>query len=81
MSRFEIVELVNTRGSGSAITWILSSFLAELVSFGSRRAYGLAKALFGWLLLPIKYLDYWLATNPFDHYITSGFTVVGRKGD
>lgn len=79
LAAFEIEQLQNTRGSASAVTWILSSFLAELVSFRSARLYGVTKALFGWVLLPLKYLDYWLAESPFDHYITSGFTVVATK--
>ena len=78
-SRFQIDQLVNTRGSASTVTWVLSVFLAELFSFGSLRLYVLARAFFGWLLLPLKYLDYLIATNPFDHYITSGFTVLARK--
>jgi SAM-dependent methyltransferase len=81
LDRFTIDRLVNTRGSASTVTWILSSFLAELVSFNDRRVYGLAHALFGWLLLPLKYLDYLVAGNRFDHYITSGFTVIGTKPD
>jgi SAM-dependent methyltransferase/uncharacterized protein YbaR (Trm112 family) len=78
-TRFQIDQLVNTRGSASTVTWVLSVFLAELFSFGNLRLYVLARALFGWLLLPLKYLDYLIATNPFDHYITSGFTVLARK--
>jgi SAM-dependent methyltransferase len=79
MAPFAIDALVNTRGSGSTVTWILSSFLAQIVSFGLPGAYALARALFGWLLLPIKYLDPWLTRSPFDHYITSGFTVIATK--
>jgi SAM-dependent methyltransferase len=79
LEAFEIQYLGNTRGSGSTVAWVLSSFLAELVSFGRPRIYGLAKAAFGWCLLPLKFLDRWLADNPFDHFITSGFTVIGRK--
>ena len=78
-SRFQVDQLVNTRGSASTVTWVVSVFLAELFSFGSLRLYVLARALFGWLLLPLKYLDYLVASNPFDHYITSGFTVIAHK--
>ena len=78
-SRFQIDQLVNTRGSASTVTWILSVFLAELVSFNRPRWYVLARAFFGWILMPIKYLDYLIAGNAFDHYITSGFTVVAHK--
>ena len=76
---FEIDHLLNTRGSGSTVVWVLASFLAELVSFGNARAYGLAKAAFTWLLMPVKLLDAWLTYHPFDHFITSGFTVIARK--
>lgn len=79
MSAFSIDRLMNTRGSASTVTWILSSFLAEIVSFNRLRVYVVAKALFGWLLLPLKYLDYALTENRFDHYITSGFTVIATK--
>jgi SAM-dependent methyltransferase len=76
---FDIEALVNTRGSASTVNWVVSSFLAELFAFGNARAYAVARALFGWMLLPLKYLDPWLSKNAFDHYITSGFTVIGTK--
>ena len=79
MEPFAIELVLNTRGSASTVTWILSSFLAELVSFGSLKAYAAARALFGWILLPLKYLDYVISENPFDHFITSGFTVIAIK--
>jgi SAM-dependent methyltransferase len=78
MRSFDIELLASTRGSASTVTWVLSSFLAELVSFGRPRLYAVSRALFGWLLLPLKYLDY-LADDPFDHFIASGFTVIARR--
>ncbi|MGH7858030.1 MAG: class I SAM-dependent methyltransferase, partial [Candidatus Binatia bacterium] len=79
MSAFRIDEVVNTRGSASTVTWILTAFLAELFSFNRPRLYALGLAFFGWMLLPLKYLDYLLIHNRFDHYATSGFTVIGTK--
>lgn len=76
---FEIESLRNSRGSGSAVAWILSDFLTELLSFGRPGLYRMLGVPIRWACLPLKYLDVWLVENRFDHFATSGFTVEARK--
>ena len=45
---FERVEVCNTRGSGSTISWLLTEFCSVLLSFNSEKAYSCLKVLFSW---------------------------------
>jgi SAM-dependent methyltransferase len=79
LGAFEVLELRNTRGSGSALAWILADFLSELLSLGHPSLYRVVGVPIRWACLPLKYLDPLLVGNRYDHYVTSGFTAVVRK--
>ncbi|MEA2626347.1 MAG: hypothetical protein QOD06_2392 [Candidatus Binatota bacterium] len=75
----EVVSLRTTRGSGSALAWILAAVLTELFSFNRFWLYRLVGVPIRWMCLPLKYLDVFLVRNQFDHYATSGFTIEVSK--
>ena len=76
---FQIIEISNTRGSGSTVSWLLSEFFSIFLCFNNDKAYHVLKFTFKWLFFPLKYFDYVLKNNKFDLNITSGFTLLGRK--
>jgi SAM-dependent methyltransferase len=78
-SAFELETLRSTRGSGSALAWILAGFLTALLSFNRPWLFRLVGVPVRWLCWPLKYLDHLLVNNRYDQYVTSGFTVEVRK--
>lgn len=78
-SDFEILELVKTRGIGSTVGGILREFFSIIFCFSNETIYKALKHLFGWVLFPLKYVDFLTVGNRFEHIIASGFTVIARK--
>ncbi len=76
---FELLEKGVLAGPGSALAWTLREFLAVLLSFNSVYLYRIFNLFFGWLTVPVKYLDYFLEKNRFAFTIASGFFFLGRK--
>lgn len=66
-------------GPGSAASWVLSEFLALLVSGRSAKAYRLARLATTWLALPLKYADAWLERHPMAYVIPSAVWAIGRR--
>lgn len=78
-NKFETIELIKTRGSGSTISWILQEFFSILFSFNNKKAYKILKVFFAYVFYLLKYLDKLLEKNQFDYIIASSFTYIGRK--
>lgn len=81
LSSFTPLETGVCVGPGSALSGILREFLPALATFG-RGTGKIHKGifyLFGWLTLPIKYLDRWPTANPKASGIASGYFFLGRK--
>lgn len=76
---FEQMEKGVLAGPASALAWTLREFLAILFSFNNIYLYRIFNLFFGWLTVPIKYLDYFLEKNRFSFTIASGFFFLGRK--
>jgi SAM-dependent methyltransferase len=66
-------------GPASAVSLTLREFLAILFSCNSNLLYNLFQVLFGYLLYPIKYLDYFLVRNKFAFMIACSVYFVGEK--
>jgi len=66
-------------GPSSAVTLTLREFFAILFSFNSNILYNLFQVFFGYLLYPIKFLDYFLARNKFAFMIACSVYFVGEK--
>ena len=76
---FELLEKGVLAGPGSALAWTLREFLAILLSFNSVYLYRIFNLFFGWLTVPVKYLDYFLEKSRFSFTIASGFFFLGKK--
>ena len=68
-------------GPASATAWILQEFLSQLTSLGNRWVKRKTNVLFGWICLPLKYLDYVMCNSQSAKIISSGFYFIGRKTD
>jgi SAM-dependent methyltransferase len=66
-------------GPASAVSLTLREFLAILFSFNSNVLYNLLQVFFGYLMYPIKFLDYFLVRNKFAFMIACSVYFVGEK--
>ncbi|HYH84022.1 MAG TPA: class I SAM-dependent methyltransferase, partial [Pyrinomonadaceae bacterium] len=66
-------------GPASAATWMLREVLARLVSGGRPDVYAKASSLIGWVVFPLKYMDYALETIPHLDTVASSCYYLGRK--
>jgi hypothetical protein len=78
---FDEIDLGVCAGPSSALSWILRSYLAGLLSGFSNntRALLVAEFVAAWLTFPIKYLDYLFAERPGARGIASAFYFLGVK--
>jgi len=76
---FKYLEKGVLAGPSSAVAWTLREFLAILFSFNNIYLYRIFNLIFGWLTVPLKYLDYFLEKNRFAIQIASGFFFIGKK--
>lgn len=66
-------------GPGSALAWVLSEYLAMLVSVRSTRGYQLARLATTWIAWPLKFTDELLEGHPMATVACSGVWVEARK--
>lgn len=66
-------------GPGSAAAWIMREYLALLTSFGSKFLYNAGMYVWGWLMYPLKWTDYWLTGSRMAAQLASGVYFEGRK--
>lgn len=76
---FEKKEVAITTGPASGFVWMLSEFVALLLSFNIPVLYLLITIFLNLILLPIKLLDIFLIHLKNAHYISSFFMYVGGK--
>ena len=79
LHNFDIIEEGIAVGPASATSLNLRIFLATLFSFGNRNLFIILGTIFGWITFPIKYLDYFLESNPLSYHSASGIYVLARK--
>jgi SAM-dependent methyltransferase len=78
-SSFDKIESGVCGGPASATAWILHEFLSQLFSLGNKWLKRKMNILFGWICLPMKYLDFFMCRNPSAWIISSGFYFLGEK--
>lgn len=76
---FEIERIGISGGASSALAWILKEWLSLLFSFGSQMIYQILGFVFGWLLVPIKFIDVLLNRYPQSAVIASSYFLLARK--
>lgn len=77
LNKFKIVDLGVGGGPSSTLCWFLRVYIASF--FNSNFLFLFFKFLFGWLTLPLKYLDFFLASRKRAHFLASGFYFIGEK--
>jgi hypothetical protein len=77
LRRFEILEREVCVGPNSALSWILREYPSAW--FGDSFFTLIAKALAGWITVPVKYLDHIMAPRPGAFRIAAGLGVVARR--
>jgi len=78
-SGMEIQWIRVASGPASALAWIVQETLAMLFSFGSTVLYKVGLRLFGWLAIPLSWLDLILERHPQAWRIASGYMILLRK--
>jgi len=76
-SGFKKIETGVCVGPTSALLWILRKYPGTL--FNNEFVSKLLDFIFGWLLFPIKYLDYFLTKKKKAHKLAAGLFFLGRK--
>jgi SAM-dependent methyltransferase len=76
---FNIDRFHVTAGPGSALAWQFQEILAMLFSFNREVVYKIGLCIFGWLAMPISWLDIILETKPMAWRAASGYALVAVK--
>ncbi|MDQ6964651.1 MAG: class I SAM-dependent methyltransferase [Mariprofundales bacterium] len=76
---FEIEYIRVVTGPASSVAWMLQEMLALLFSCRNETLYKVGLRLFGWLVVPISWLDILLEKDPRAVSIASGFALLLRK--
>jgi SAM-dependent methyltransferase len=66
-------------GPASALAWLFQETLAMLFSFHNELLYKVGLRVFGWLAVPLSWLDILLERNPFAWHAASGYALVAVK--
>jgi len=66
-------------GPAATFAWFTRELLARLVSGGRPGAYAKVSSLIGWIVFPLRYLDYFFETMPHLHTVASSCYYLGRK--
>lgn len=79
MRNFEILECRVIAGPATALAWQLQETISMLVSFGSTNVYKIGLRVFGYLAVPVSWLDVVLERHPMAWRGASAYTLVCRK--
>jgi hypothetical protein len=79
MKDFEVLELNIVAGPASALAWQIQETAALLFSFRSELLYKIGLRIFGWLAIPISWLDILLERHPHAGHAASGFALIAVK--
>lgn len=79
MDSFEILELHVVAGPASALAWLFQETLAMLFSFHNELLYKVGLRVFGWMAVPLSWLDILLERNPMAWHAASGYALVAVK--
>jgi SAM-dependent methyltransferase len=79
LRNFKLETFHVTAGPGSAFAWQFQETLAMLFSFNNEVLYKIGLRIFGWLAIPISWLDMLLEKNPMAWRAASGYALVAVK--
>lgn len=79
LSAFDILELNVVAGPASALAWLAQETMAMLFSFHNELIYKIGLRVFGWLAIPLSWLDILLERNPRAWHAASGYALVAVK--
>ena len=77
MSDFKEIESGISQGPASALAWVLRKFPG--IFFNNQFLYRISLFIMGWLVFPLKYLDYFLVKRKYAYVLASAFYYIGRK--
>lgn len=76
---FEITEIEVVAGPASALAWQFQETMAMLFSMKNELLYKIGLRIFGWLAVPISWLDVILEKNAWGWHAASGFALLAAK--
>jgi len=79
LSAFEILELNVVAGPASALAWLFQETMAMLFSFHNELIYKIGLRVFGWIAIPLSWLDILLERNPMAWHAASGYAIEAVK--
>ena len=80
LTGFDIVDMGANRGASYTVAEILMLYCACLLSFNNHFLYSFFKYFFGWILHPVRYLDFFLANNRWaDQICQINYCIARRK--
>ena len=79
LENFDIYEKGIAVGPASALALNMRIFLATLFSFGNYKLFVFFGLIFSFLTFPIKFLDFFMESNPLSFYSASGIYVLAKK--
>ncbi len=79
MRVFDIKNIEIVAGPASGLAWQFQETMAMLFSFRNEMLYKAGLRIFGWLAVPVSWLDILLEKNPMAWRAASGFALVAQK--
>lgn len=79
MGSFDILELHVVAGPASALAWQFQETMAMLFSMNNEILYKIGLRIFGWLAIPVSWLDILLEKNQMAWHAASGFALLAEK--
>jgi len=79
MCAFEVTEIEVVAGPASALAWQFQETMAMLFSMNNEVLYKIGLRVFGWMAVPISWLDVFLENNPMAWHAASGFALLAEK--
>ena len=76
---FKLIEFHVTAGPGSALAWQFQETMAMLFSFDKQIFYKIGLRIFGWLAIPISWLDILLEKSSLAWRAASSYAVIAVK--
>ena len=79
MCAFDVKRVDVVAGPASALAWQFQETMAMLFSFNNVILYKIGLRIFGWLAVPLSWLDVLLERNPMAWRAASGYALVAAK--
>jgi hypothetical protein len=79
MCAFDVRSVDVVAGPASALAWQFQETLAMLFSFNNEILHKIGLRIFGWLAVPLSWLDFFLERNPMAWRAASGYALVAVK--